>query len=458
MKDNNSTLDYGRMSISRLFAKLFIPTLMGLVFSAILNIADGIFVGKGVGSDALAAVNVAAPIYLVSSGFALLFGTGVSIVAAVNLSQNKRKAANINVTLAFAFSASILAIFSLIIYVFPTPLCYLFGGTEVLEPLVVTYLRGVATIPLFTALMLVGMFVIRLDGSPQYAMMCEVITSLLNIFLDWLFVFPLQMGIFGAAFATNLSMAVGTVITCVYMALLSKNVHWCKLKFSAASLRLGMRSVGYMAKLGLSAFIGETALVCILIVGNFCFGKYLHEDGIAAFGVAAYLFPLVLMMGNAIAQSSLPIVSYNYGLQNQKRIRKALHLTIGLAIVLGAFITLGGAVWSDFLMSLFLNKGTRAYLIGCQGFPYLTSSFLFFTLNIVLIGFYQSIERAHTATIWMLLRSVVFVIPCFILLPMLMGDVGLWMAVPMSEMLTFLVIIITMTYQRSSMSRSLPSS
>lgn len=453
MKDNRDALDFGTMNVPRLFVKLFIPTLMGLIFSAILNLADGIFVGKGVGSDALASVNVAAPIFLVSTGIALLFATGVSIVAAVHLAQGKKKAASINVTQAFTVSAFILLLFSLAIFFFPSQLCYLFGGTGRLESYVVTYLRGVSPVPVLTALMMVGMFVIRLDGSPKYAMMCNVLSSLLNIALDWYFVFPLHMGIFGAAIATSISEAVAVIGTLFYMAFLSRNVHWYKPKFTSTSIRLTLRNVWYMTKLGMSAFIGETAIVCMLIVGNFVFIKYLHEDGVAAYSVACYLFPLVFMFGNSIAQSSLPIVSYNYGRKNEERIRKAFRLTVGLAVVLGLLITVFCLMESDTLISLFLDEGTVAYQIGCKGFPYFTLGFLFFTLNVVFIGFYQSIELAKRATLWMLLRGIIFVIPSFILLPMMLGDKGLWLAVPLSEMLTFVVILLSLVRDRVKTSK-----
>lgn len=194
--------------------------------------------------------------------------------------------------------------------------------------------------------------------------------------------------------------------------------------------------------------IGGAAIVCMLIVGNFVFVKYLHEDGVAAYSVACYLFPLVFMFGNSIAQSSLPIVSYNYGQKNVERINKAFRLTVGLAIVLGLLITAFCFGESDLLISLFLNEGTEAYRIGCNGFPYFTLSFLFFTLNVVFIGFYQSIEQAKRATFWMMLRGVIFVIPCFIFLPMVLGEKGLWLAVPLSEFLTFMVILLSLMRDR----------
>lgn len=449
MKDNRDALDFGTMDIPHLFVKLFIPTLMGLVFSAILNLADGIFVGKGVGSDALAAVNVAAPIFLVSTGIALLFATGVSIVAAVHLAQNKKKAASINVTQAFTVSAMILAFFSIAIFFFPSELCYLFGGTERLEPLVVAYLKGVSPVPVLTAVMFVGMFVIRLDGSPQYAMACNVFSSLLNIFLDWLFVYPMHMGIAGAAIATSMAEAVAMVGIIFYMTFMARNANWYKPKFTRTSLRLTLRNVGYMVKLGMSTFIGETAIVCMIIVGNFTFVRYLHEDGVAAYSVACYLFPLVFMFGNSIAQASLPIVSYNYGQNNAARIGKAFRLTVTLAVCLGLLISIFCAIESDAIMPLFLNTDTTAYHIGSYGFPYYTLGFFSFTVNIVLIGFYQSIEQTKRATLWMLLRGVIFVIPCFIIMPKLLGEKGLWLAVPASEILTSIWIFVCLIHDKS---------
>ena len=103
-------LDFGRMNIPRLFIKLFVPTLLGLLFGALLNLADGIFVGRGVGSDALAAVNIAAPLFLVATGLALMFGAGVSVVAAIHLSRGNQKAANINVTQALTVSVFLLSV------------------------------------------------------------------------------------------------------------------------------------------------------------------------------------------------------------------------------------------------------------------------------------------------------------------------------------------------------------
>ena len=109
MKDS---IDFGSMDISTLFRKLLVPTVLGMVFSAIFVITDGIFVGKGIGSDALAAVNITAPLFMIATGIGLMFGVGGSVVASIYLSQGKRKAANINITQALVFSTFIVLVMS----------------------------------------------------------------------------------------------------------------------------------------------------------------------------------------------------------------------------------------------------------------------------------------------------------------------------------------------------------
>lgn len=441
MKDNRDALAYGEMRVPRLFRKLFFPTLLGLVSSVLLNLADGIFVGRGVGSDALAAINIAAPVFQIATGIALMFGSGVSVVAAVHMSKGNYKAANINMTQAFTIGLSLMLVALAVINIFPRQTAYLFGGNDLLYSMVHQYLIGVSPCLLFMVVNIVGLFAIRLDGSPNYAMAVNLVSCVLNIFLDWLFVFPLGWGIFGAAVATSISAGVGTVMVAWYFSHKSAKLKFYKPKFSHTAIHLTIRNCGYMLRLGLPTFIAETAISCMMITGNFVFMHYLHEDGVAAFSVACYLFPMIFMFGNAIAQSSLPIVSYNYGLGNTGRIREALHLSAGLACGLGLVMSVAGFFLAPQIVNLFLDSTTAANVIGRRGIPLFLLTCLPFTLNIVLIGYLQSLERYRPATAFMLLRGYIVIIPCFILLPLLLGVKGLWLAEPLSETITLVVLL-----------------
>lgn len=441
MRDNRDALDYGEMRVPRLFRKLFFPTLLGLISSVLLNIADGIFVGRGVGSDALAAINIAAPVFQIATGIALMFGSGVSVVAAVHLSKGNYKAANINVTQAFTVGLLLMGLALAVINVFPRQTAALFGGSDILYPMAHRYLVGVSPCLMFMVVNMVGLFAIRLDGSPNYAMAVNIISALLNIVLDYIFVFPLHWGIFGAAVATSISAFVGTLMVVWYFLRLSQKLRLYRPKFSSTAVKLTARNCGYMLRLGLPTFIAETAISCMMITGNYVFMHYLHEDGVAAFSVACYLFPMIFMFGNAIAQSSLPIVSYNYGLGKTGRIRQTLHLSVGLACGLGLLMSLLGFLFSPQIVNLFIDISSPANAIGKAGMPLFLLTCLPFTLNVVLIGYLQSLERYRPATVFMLLRGFIVIIPSFTLLPVAIGWRGLWLAEPLSETITLAVLL-----------------
>ncbi|MCR5314038.1 MAG: MATE family efflux transporter [Bacteroidaceae bacterium] len=434
-------IDFGQTKISRLFIKLFIPTLMGLLFGSLLNVADGIFVGRGVGSDALAAINIVGPIFLITTGVSLMFASGVSVVAAIHLSKGNVKAANINVTQALTIPFAFMSILMIILVMFPHEVTLVFGGSEKLVPYVSDYLRYCSPGILGCVIMFIGMFIVRLDGAPNYAMGVSIFDSVTNIILDYIFVFPLGMGIKGAAIATSIASCLSAILMIIYLLRFSHQIHIYRPKFTQKAIRLTVRNAKYMIKIGASTFFGETALSCMMIVGNFMFMTYLKEDGVAAFSVACYLLPLVFMVGNAVAQSAQPIISYNHGLGNAERIHRTFRLSMIVATASGILITTLGVLSSDYLSSLFLEPGIRSWQIVSEGLSLYALSFVFFTLNLVMIGYFQSIEQARPAIVFMLLRGYIFTIPTFILLPSIIGFKGLWLATPLCEMLTFIIII-----------------
>lgn len=439
---NRDSLDFGKMDIPQLFVKLFVPTLIGMIFMAMFNVVDGIFVGKGVSSDALAAVNIAAPIFLFSTAASLMFASGVSIVAATHLAQGNTKAANINATQSIIVPLVFMIALACIIFFFPERLNYLFGGSDRLLPYVRDYLRGIYLFPVLGVFLMVGSFLIRLDGAPKMAMSVNIVSALLNIFLDWLFIFPLKLGVWGAAVATVLSEAVGVVMVMTYLLKFSKTLHFYRLKLSLTSLYLTIRNSCYMMKLGFSTFLGEVAVSAIIIVGNYMFIKYLHEDGVAAFSVACYLFPLIFIFGNSIAQSQLPIISYNNGLGSTERVKSTIRLSLVATLLLGLLISVGCALWCEPLITLFLDRGTAPHAIAKNGFPFFAVGFVFTSMNLVGIGIYQGLEKANAAIAFMFLRGIVLTIPSFIFLPMLLGEKGLWLAIPLAEAVTFAAMVL----------------
>ncbi len=437
------SIDFGRSRIGPLFHRLFYPTLLSMVFASLFTVADGIFVGQGVGSDALAAINIVAPLFLMTTGMALMFGAGVSVVASIHLSRGNNKAADINVTQALEVPALLMLVFSVFIYVFQEPFLRLLGCSDALMPLAREYLLFILPGCVFIICQLVGTFVIRLDGSPKFAALLEIVPGLLNIFLDWLFVFPLQMGIAGSALASTLCCAVAAAMVVWYMSLRTQTLRIRRLKFSLTSAYLTARNIGYMARSGFPSMLGELAMSMILLTGNYVFIRALGEDGVAAFCVACYLYPIVVMVNNAIAQSAQPIISFNYGAGNVSRVREAFRLSVRTSVVCGLIATLVLMLGAKPLIGFFLHAGTRPYDIATEGLPLFAISSIFFALNVAVIGYYQAVRQNIRATLFMLLRGLVFLVPAFILMPMVIAPQGMWLAVPVTECLTLAVILLT---------------
>ena len=424
------------------FRKLLIPTLLGSIALSAVTVIDGIFVGHGVGADGVAAINIVAPIYLIMSGLGLMIGSGCSVLAAIHLSKQQDKAARWHTTQAILASSILTLTICLTAFLFPTRTAYLLGSSSTLLPQVLDYLKWILPCFLFEMWSLVGLFVIRLDGSPKYAMWCNIVPASLNVLLDWVFIFPLGMGVKGAAIATGISIIFGGLMAIYYLLFAYKTVGLTKLKWSKTSLKLSFRNFGYHCKIGSSTLLGELTLAVLIYVGNLIFMRYLGDAGVGAYGIACYYMPFFFMVGNAIAQSAQPIISFNYGIERWKEIKDARRLLLIYSLVGGAIVAALFLFFPKELVLLFVDANSQAGEIAIKGFPYLASGIIFFILNVAIIGYYQSIEQIKQATWLVLLRGFVVLIPCFILLPMLLGEIGMWIAMPVAEFITLGVVAI----------------
>lgn len=434
-------LDFGNGRIGQLFRAMFFPTLIGMVFNSALNICDGMFVGHGVGSNALAAINIVAPLFLICTGVGLMFGIGASVIGGIRLAEGNVKAARIIMTQSYIAGAVIFGLVVVGSLLFTRPLLYLLGCSEALEGLATDYLLWLLPGLVFFYLQCAGMMLIRLDGSPRYAMTVQIVAAVLNIFLDWYMVFPLGMGIRGASMATSISCIVAGLMVVAYFIFFSDKLKFYRLRLTRKSLRLSLRNTGYMAKIGFATFIAELAIGVVMVAGNYMFLSLLGEAGVAAFSVGCYLFPLIFSISNAVAQSSQPIISYNYGARRPDRVRQALNIAIGAAVVSGVAIAAGMWQGSGVLARVFLDPADAAYGYATAGLPLLGLCALPFALNITFIGYYQSCEKAVRSIIYMLLRGIVFTVAGFVALPSLLGVPGLWLAIPVAELLTLIIIV-----------------
>ncbi len=439
---NRDSIDFANGNITRIFTGMLFPTLMGMMFTMLFCITDGIFIGHGVGSDGLAAVNIIMPVFTLATGIGMMFAIGSSVVAAIHLSHDNLKAARIVVTQAFVAAIILGFLIGLMFYLFPDRIIALLGSGEKLMDICRDYYLWFIPCSLFVMLQILGQFIIRLDGSPTYSMLVEVVPACLNIFLDWLLIFPLDMGLKGAALATSIGSFAGVIMVFWYMLFEHKTLSFYKLRLTLTSFVLAFRNVWYMVKVGVSGFIGEFSMSVLTLVGNYMFMRYLGEDGVAAFSVICYILPIIFMIYAAISQSAQPIISYNYGAGNNERVRKVVRLAFVAALASGAIMSVLLVFFTRPIVAVFMNQSSDAYQLCIGGLPFYVAGLLFMAFSLTFIGFCQSLEKILVSSVLTILRGMLLPACFFVLLPRFIGATGLWIAVPISEFITSLLIIL----------------
>lgn len=434
-------LDFKNMSVSKLYTKQLFPTLLGMVSSALFTVVDGIFVGRGIGSDAIAAVNIAAPVFMIAAGLGLMFGMGGGILASINLSRGKRLIANINVTQAVVMLTIVSVAMGILLTVFPETAVALLGAEGHLTELAAEYLFWFSISIPSTVLLVTLPFFVRLTN-PNFAMWAMLAATFVNILLDYVFIFIFGWGLFGAAIATDLGELVGTFMLLVYLFRPSVAVRFARLKVSVKSIRLTLRNTWYMLKLGVSSCLSEVTIAVMAIAGNYVFMSHLGTDGVAAYSIVCYLFPIIFMVFNAMVQSAQPIISYNYGCGQIARSNKALRLSVTSAVIFALMISGLFVYFSGDIVSLFLpDRESHAWQYAVVGLPLFAVDYIFFGINVIAIGYYTSIEWINRAMRLTLLRGMLPVL-FFFVLPLLFGVTGIWLAVAAGDMTAVAIIVI----------------
>lgn len=443
--DEHKGMDFRHGDIPRLFKTLFFPTLAAMVFDAMFVIVDGIFVGHGIGASGIAAISIVSPLFAVVSGTGLMFGIGASVLASISLAKKRIAEADTTITQAFTVGTLLMAIIALLCLLFTGSVVEFLGCSDTLQTYCIEYLHWLLPGIVFLMFQYIGMMLIRLDGSPKYAMFCNVIPGVLNVILDWLFIFPLGLGIKGAAMATSASCILGGMMALFYFLRLSEVLNFTRLRITYVGIRDAMRHAVAIIKIGFATLLTELAMSVMLFTANHVFIKMLGDNGVAAFSIACYLFPFLFSVNNSVSEAIQPIISFNYGAGSVDRVRKALRTALIAAAICGIIEVISITGGAKYLVMMFLQPGSEAFDLACAGLPKFALCGIFFALNIVFIGYYQAIKQSMMATIFTLLRGMAFVVPCLLFLPYAIGVSGLWLAIPISELATLVVMLFALS-------------
>lgn len=423
MEEKNNPL--ASAPVSRLMVKFAVPSIIGMLVSALYNIIDQLFIGKGVGVLGNSATNIAFPFSTMCIAAALLLGIGGA--SCFNLAMGRGDSKRAGYFAGNAFSALIVsgAVISIITLAFLTPLLKLFGSTDSILPYAQDYVFVSAFGFPFLILTTGGGHIIRADGSPNVTMACNLTGAVINTILDALFVLVFDWGMKGAALATVIGQIVSAVIVIVYMR------KFRTVKLTAEHFKPHFATIQRIASIGMASCFNQLAIMIVQIVLNNSLKHYGElsvygtDEPIAVAGIVMKVNMIVFSIVIGLAQGTQPIESYNYGAKNYSRVRQAytLALTVGAVISVIAFVCF--QLFPRQILSLFGN-GTDTYFdFGTKFFRI----FLFFTwlncIQPISSTFFTSIGKPIKGIFLSLTRQIIFFIPILIILPMLMGIDGI---------------------------------
>lgn len=427
------SISLGKDPIGKLFLNFSIPAVTGMIVTAMYSIVDGIFVGRGVGAEGLAALNLGYPIINFGSALSLMFGIGGATL--ISLNPKDKEYCNRCFSYIIVLNVTAYLLILLMVVFFNERIIMLMGANENLLPLVKKYMY-----PCTAALgfLMIGNSlnaVIRNDKAPTYAFMSMIIGAVTNIFLDWLFIMKFGWGIFGAAAATGIGQLFSMLFLVRYFMRPGSRFKF----YFENRIKLGVMKK--IAAIGFPSFIMEFAVALITILFNISFMKYSGEIGVSAFCIVGYVFYIFRMLYNGLGQGIQPIVSYNYGEQKLERVESTYKIGHKVSFVIAIIIL----VWVNFfgksLIRLFNNDPELLKLAG-HGLSLYASAIIFVGANFINISFLQSKDRATAANILSVLRSTVFVVLGLLVLPRFLGENGVWLALPFSDLMTFLTTLV----------------
>ena len=419
---------------ARKVANYVIPTVLSQCAFFLFTIVDGVFVGNGVGTDALGAVNLAMPFIMVIGAAFMLTTIGGVTVAAIRLGRGDIPGANQAFMHSLGCTAVIATVFSVIGIMFTRPLAALLGADWNYIDMVCDYLLwySIFTLPAAISTTLQGFG--RNDGAPVFVMASTIVSTALNIFLDWLFVFPLQKGIAGAAIATGISQVAGLAIIVVHFVKKRGVLRIAPVKFDAAL-------VGKILTRGLPEMLSQLTTPVTILCMNLTLIKYIGDDGVNAYSIIGYIISFAYAIFMGVSEGMQPLFGRSYGDQNEEDLHYFLRAGVivsfgGSAVVYGLIIALGGVICAMF------GADAPATAITVAAIPRHGWAFLFASMNTILSSYLYSTKRTGAAVTLNLLRSFVFTVSVILILPTLFGAELIWYTAAVYEALSLLAALL----------------
>ncbi len=438
-------------TITRLLIKLSLPATVGMIVNALYNIVDTIFIGRGIGYLAIGGLTVAFPVQMVIMAIAQMIGIGAASIISRNLgARDNEKADHVagNSFFAVVFLGTLICIVGL---TFINPILRAFGATDVLLPYAKEYLQVILVGSIYFPFAVSTNNLIRAEGNAKVAMFSMIIGTVLNIILDYIFIFPLAMGIRGAALATIISQLVSVIYILIYL-YSGKST----LKVKLHHLKPDLKIIYEIMAIGFPSFARQVAGSITAIILNNSLAFYGGEMALAVYGVVNRVIMFLFMPLFGIVQGMQPIAGYNYGAKKLHRVKSVLKLSLIVTTVFATISTLFGELFPSLIIGLFdnnadlINNGSFALRIVISMVPIIG-------VQIVGAAFFQALGKVLPSLLLTLSRQVLLFIPLVLILPRIygLGMLGIWITFPIADILSTIFTVIVLKRELSLMEQQL---
>lgn len=430
-------MDLIRDNPQKLFFKFLLPAISSAIAVAAYSFVDTIVIGQGVGPDGTAACAVVLPIFSIAHFLALLCGIGGSVLMSKARGEGNAEKGHAYFTASILFACIVTAVIWVLGMIFQEPFYRLCGADDILLPYAMEYGAWIfGFFPTFVFVPVLGFF-IRTDGSPKVVMYVTLIGGVINMVGDWLFVFPLHMGMTGAALATALGSAIQVVLLLGYVLLrktglkLAKPFAW-------------LTAVKKISIIGFGAGISQIAVIVTTFIMNNQIMKYSGPAALAVYGMLSTIAALYLCIFEGIGQAAQPLVSANFGAKEHKRYLSIGRLGMKTAVICGVVCAAICIVIPSQVTTVFMKVTPEVAGIAPYILRVYSISFLPLAVSMFVMAYLQSTAKANTATVISLLRGITLNVALLYILPLFMKGDGIWWAITITETITAFVAIICM--------------
>lgn len=438
MSVSTATNKLSTEKIGKLIWQYSIPSIVGMIVMSLYNIVDRIFIGQGVGALAISGLALTFPFMILLMAFGMLIGAGSASRISITLGENNIEKAEKILGNALTLTILISGVVSILTYIFMGDLLRFFGGTEETIGYAEDYMRIIVPASIFSAMNFGFNNIMRATGFPKKAMYTMLISAIINVALDALFIFVFDWGIQGAAWATVIAYAVGSIWVMSHFFLPASQI-----RFKKAYLKLEKEIVHAIVSIGMSPFSMQLASSMVMVIVNATLIKYGGDLAIGAYGIINSLLILVVQVVLGLNQGTQPVVGYNFGAKLYDRMFKTLKTAIIIATILTSGGFVAGLFFAEFSVSMFTSDkeliqiASNALRIAIIMFPLVG-------FQIVISNFFQSIGKARISIFLSLTRQFIFLVPAILILPPLFGLNGAWAAIPTADGLAAIVAAITL--------------